>query len=570
MKKDRIEVLYKEWLNSPSITKEEKEILLKMSEEEKDDAFFKEIEFGTGGLRGKIGPGLNRINEHIVKKITLAYAIYLKNNKFDLKKGVVIAHDNRYKSHEFSLLISKELNELGINSFIFDSLRPTPELSFAVRYKKALGGIMITASHNKKEDNGYKLYDETGAQMVVSQIAPICELIKNLGDSLSLKIEKVKVQGKEEVLKSDLDDEYIKNVLKIPLNPSIKKPLKIVYTPNHGASYINSMRVLKESGYDVVPFLAQCTPDPNFTNVDVPNPEEEKAYEKPIKFAKENNADLILMNDPDGDRVGIAFKNKDGDFERINGNESASLLLYYILDNLKKQGRLLSNGVVFNTIVTSFLGKKICESFNIRLESFLTGFKYIGERIHYYEMHQNQCKFIFGYEESDGCLYSPFVRDKDGTQAVLLYAELASFYANKSMNLKEAYKELEEKYGYFHSILFSIYFEGSNGQEEMVKILQKIRAKPFKNLLDKKVEKFFDYDSQEGFDYNKNKTIFNDFLPKSNVLRFDFTDGSNIEIRPSGTEPKCKFYIEIVQKDEFNEDIIKEYFKELKKLYSIR
>lgn len=566
MLSEKIKEKYLKWLNSNRISDEEKIILKNMSEEEIDDAFFKDIEFGTGGLRGKMGPGTNRINAHLIKKLSIGYGNFLIKSNLDLSKGVVISHDNRKNSREYALLVSDSLNEIGINTYIFDSLRPTPELSFAVRAVKALGGIMITASHNPKTDNGFKLYNEVGTQLVPSEIEPIINEINLLGDVLDFSYKKSKIMGFCKVFDKKIDEEYVNMVLKIRLDNESKKLIKVLYSSNHGASLNSVKEVLTKANYSFEVFKEFESFDQEFSGCDAINPEEKNSYIKPIKRAKEIGADIILMNDPDGDRVGVAALHNN-EYVLLSGNESANLLLDYILMKRKENGTLKENSIVFNTVVTSHLGKKICDSYGVKLESFLTGFKYIGERIHYYETNGNVYNFVFGYEESDGCLISKEVRDKDGTQAILLYTELANYYKNMGLDLVEAYKNLEKKYGFYKSKLFNIYLRGENGKDEIIRILNEIRNDPILKIGDRTVTKIIDYKKQKIYEINNN--IIKDYkeLPISDVIKFVFSDDSNIEIRPSGTEPKCKFYIELSSTNYILEEEIDNIFNFLRKKY---
>ena len=566
MLSEKIKEKYLKWLNSNRISDEEKIILKNMSEEEIDDAFFKDIEFGTGGLRGKMGPGTNRINAHLIKKLSIGYGNFLIKSNLDLSKGVMISHDNRKNSREYALLVSDSLNEIGINTYIFDSLRPTPELSFAVRAVKALGGIMITASHNPKTDNGFKLYNEVGTQLVPSEIEPIINEINLLGDVLDFSYKKSKIMGFCKVFDKKIDEEYVNMVLKIRLDNESKKLIKVLYSSNHGASLNSVKEVLTKANYNFEVFKEFESFDPEFSGCDAINPEEKNSYIKPIKRAKEIGADIILMNDPDGDRVGVAALHNN-EYVLLSGNESANLLLDYILMKRKENGTLKENSIVFNTVVTSHLGKRICDSYGVKLESFLTGFKYIGERIHYYETNGNVYNFVFGYEESDGCLISKEVRDKDGTQAILLYTELANYYKNMGLDLVEAYKNLEKKYGFYKSKLFNIYLRGENGKDEIIRILNEIRNDPILKIGDRIVTKIIDYKKQKIYEINND--IIKDYkeLPISDVIKFVFSDDSNIEIRPSGTEPKCKFYIELSSTNYILEEEIDNIFNFLRKKY---
>ena len=539
---------YQRWLNSSVVSEEDKAKLKSMSDTEIDDAFFQDIEFGTAGMRGILGPGTNRINFYTIRKACVGFGLYLLKH-FKFPQSCAISHDNRYFSREFTLECAEILNKMGINTYIFDSLRPTPELSYAVRAKKASGGIMITASHNPKEDNGFKVYDEFGCQLVPNKIKDLIDIIATLGDELTLKVPQGEHLGENYVLPKSIDDNYVDLCKSVQINPNLnKKDFKIVYTPNHGTSYVNAMRVFNECGYKVYPVLSQCNPDPAFSGTLSPNPEDPRSYIEPIKLAKEVDADIIVMTDPDGDRVGLACKDGKGDYTLITGNEGAAILLDYVLSERIRKKEMTKDPVVYNTVVSSCLGREICDHYGVRCESFLTGFKYIGDRIRYYEVNGGP-QFIFGYEESYGCLIKPFVRDKDGIQAILLYSEAALWYKQHGLTLFEAYKKLGDLYGQHKSKLYNIYFKGSQGHEEMQKIMKDLEEHPITELCGNKVkviENYFELISHN-LDTNESRKIEN--LPKGDLIKFIFEDRSSICVRPSGTEPKCKFYIEVVDKD---------------------
>ena len=559
------------WLNSDKVSKKDKDIILNMSKQEEDESFFKDIEFGTAGMRGVLGPGTNKLNEFTITKATVGFGTYLLEKYKDAKTlGVVISHDNRHQSREFTLLSAKILNDMGIKAYIFDSLRPTPELSFAVRYKKAVGGIMITASHNPKEYNGYKVYDETGCQLVPSKISRLVEIISNLPNELEVEIPLAKEKGELVMVDKSVDDEYVRLVEEIQLNKDLdKSKFKIVFSPQHGTSYVNATRVFKELGYNVIPVDKQCPPDPDFSGTLSPNPEDPRAYIEPIKLAKEVGANLIVMTDPDGDRVGVGYLSSKGTYETFTGNQSAALLIDYVLSNRKEKGLLSDNGVLYDTIVSSSLGRDIAKAYNVKVETFLTGFKFIGNRIDYYEKLGNGPKFEFGYEESYGCLIAPFARDKDGIQAILMYAEMALYHFNKGEPLDVAYEKLQQKYGYHNDICYSIMFKGSDGLKKMSEIMNKLHETPLKELCGQKVVEVRDYKSQEIKDNLTNKLISKIDLPKSDVVILVLESGSTVAIRPSGTEPKCKFYIGLVSKNKEDVADSEIYYKELLKALDI-
>lgn len=541
---------FNRWMLSPVVSSEEKKLLSEMDDKTKDEAFFKDIEFGTAGLRGIIGPGTNRMNIFTVKKTTIGLGIYLHQfHQHADSKGVAISHDNRHMSREFALEASKILNQMGIKTYIFDSLRPTPELSYAVRYMHCDGGIMITASHNPKEYNGYKIYDESGCQLVPMKIDPLIKIINSLPNELEVTIPEGKSEGKEVVLGKDVDDTYVELCESVQENPNLdKKGFKIVYTPNHGTSYINAMRVFKDCGYEVYPVEKQCAPDPDFSGTLSPNPEDPRSFIEPIKLATKIDADLICMTDPDGDRVGLACKVAKGQYVCLTGNESAAILMDYLFSERKAKGTLSKNGVMFNTIVTSELGKQVANAYGIKVEQFLTGFKFIGDRINYYEK-QNGPVYEFGYEESYGCLPKTFVRDKDGIQAILLYCEMALFYHLKGINLVQSYENLGKRFSYYKNKVYNIALEGSKGAKKMEEIMNKVINTPFKEINDQKVTKFEDYFNLKRHYFISNQTEDILGLPVGDLVKYYLADGSNICIRPSGTEPKIKFYIDVLTKD---------------------
>ena len=540
---------YERWLNSPRVDEKTKAQLKAMSKEEIDDAFFKDVEFGTAGMRGVLGPGTNRLNDFTVRKATVAFGLYLLELFPNAKKdGVVISHDNRHMSREFTLLSASVLNDLGINTYIFDSLRPTPELSFAVRYLKACGGIMITASHNPKQYNGYKVYDETGCQLVPDKIARLLEIIAELPNELDVAYEVEPQRGKNVILDNKVDDEYVRLVESIAINRDLDKSnFKIVFTPNHGTSYVNSMRIFKDLGYQIYPVLSQIDPDPDFSGTLSPNPEDPRSYIEPIKLAKEIDADLIVMTDPDGDRVGLGYKAADGSYQTLTGNQSAALLMDYIFAQRKEKGLLSDNGVMYYTIVTSSLGGDIARHYGVKVEEFLTGFKFIGNRIDYYEKLGHGPKFEFGYEESYGCLIAPFARDKDGCQAILMYCEMALYYFLRGLRLDQAWDDLSKRFGYHQDITYSMEFFGSEGQGKMDNLMSTMHNDPFIKINGLKVVAVDDIKKSQHLTLDGQVSPIN--LPKSDVVKLYLEDGSIVTVRPSGTEPKVKFYVGTVLKE---------------------
>ena len=561
---------YNRWLNSSRVDEATKKELKAMSQQEIDDAFFKDVEFGTAGMRGVLGPGTNRLNDFTVKKATVAFGKYLLEIFPNAKKqGVVISHDNRHMSREFTLLSARVLNDLGINTYIFDSLRPTPELSFAVRYLKACGGIMITASHNPKQYNGYKVYDETGCQLVPDKIKRLLEIIAELPNELEVTYDVEKERGVNVVLDNKVDDEYVRLVESIAINRDLDKSnFKVVFTPNHGTSYINSMRIFGDLGYKIYPVLSQIDPDPDFSGTLSPNPEDARSFIEPIKLAKEIDADLIVMTDPDGDRVGLGYKASDGSYQTLTGNQSAALLMDYIFSQKKERGELSEDGVMYNTIVTSSIGEQIASFYGVKTEQFLTGFKFIGNRIDYYEKLGKGPKFEFGYEESYGCLIAPFARDKDGCQAILMYCEMALFYYLRGLKLDEAWDNLCKRFGYHQDIAYSLEFFGSEGQAKMDNLMNTLHCNPFISINGLKVVAVDDIEKSLHFENTGKKESIN--LPKSNVVKLVLEDGSTVIVRPSGTEPKVKFYIGVTLKEKPVDDSLpKALFESIKQTLNL-
>ena len=542
-----IEKTYREWLNSPSLQEDEKKSLLAMGQEEKGDAFFQEAPFGTGGMRGKLGIGLNRLNRFTLGKAAYGFGLFLKQRFEDAcEKGVAISHDKRRHSREFALLCSSILNDLGICSYLFDSLRPVPELSFAVRELRCAGGIMITASHNPKEYNGFKAYDETGCQLTPDSIAPLLKILSDLGDPLTLKKEKVDAKGKQTIIGKELDDLYCEKVKAIQCHPELdKKGFKIIYSPQHGASYENAMRIFSDLGYEIIPVKEQCVHDPDFGATKSPNPEIPEAWELSLEYARKHHADLAVMTDPDGDRCGLAYLDSDGSYKRLTGNQSGALLIDYILASRKEKGTLPRNGVIYDTIVTSTQGREVASSYGVKTESFLTGFKYIGSRIDYYEKLGNGPTFLFGYGESYGCLISPFGRYKDGVQAILLYTEMALYHKRRGKNLGQAYEELQERLGYHDTATMSVYFEGLSGHTKMQELMESLRQAPLSEIDGTPIEETRDYLSDETRKAD-GSILKIEGLPSSDVVQYVLKDRSTVTVRPSGTEPKMKFYVEAV------------------------
>lgn len=536
------------WLNSSKVSEADKALIRAMDDLTLQDAFGKNAEFGTAGMRALMGPGTNRLNEFTIGRANIGFAKYLLAKFGEKAKtmGVVISHDNRFNSREFTLLCAKIFNEMGIKAYIFDMLRPTPELSYAVRYMHACGGVMITASHNSKEYNGYKVYDETGCQLLPDAIAPLLDILAAMPDAVECEIPSIAKKGETITLGKDVDDTYVELVKKCQVNPDLdKSDFKVIYSPQHGASLETAIRVFKEVGYNIIPVKEQCSHDPAFGGTKSPNPELAPAWELSLEYAKRNSADLAVMTDPDGDRCGLAFLSSKGTYERLTGNQSGALLIDYLFSQMREKGTMPEDPVMYDTIVTSSLGRDVAAYYGVKVETFLTGFKFIGGRVAYYEKLGKGPTFVFGYEESYGCLISPFVRDKDGIQAILLYTEMALFYKSKGIALDVAYENLEKRFGYHYSALFDTYFEGVLGAAKMKELMDGLHAHPLKELAGLKVVATEDYlnDIITYADGSKKKI---EGLPKSDVLKYVFEDKSTFAVRPSGTEPKIKFYVETV------------------------
>lgn len=532
---------YERWLNHPNLDPSYKEVLEHMTEKEKNDAFYTTIEFGTAGMRGLLGPGTNRINLHTIRKANEGFAAYIEAQGEEAKqRGVAIGYDNRHMSPEFAMDSARVLAKHGIRSYVFESLRPTPELSFAVRYFHCFGGIMVTASHNPKEYNGYKLYDEKGCQLVPALAQQVIDRVNAVKDELAITAD---VSAEEEklitVIGKEVDEEYYKNVLSIQLNPDVDKDLiKIIFTPEHGTANIPVKEVYTRAGYHFVAVEEQCTPDPDFSNTPTPNPEEPGSYELALEYAKREDADIILVCDPDADRMGVGVKHE-GEYKLLTGNQSGSVLIEYILSQLSEKGQMPPHPVMFNTVVTSDLGEKIANKYGVECEKTLTGFKFIGEKVAKYEV-SGEKNYVFGYEESYGSLIKPFVRDKDAPQACLMLAEAACYYKAQGKTLVDVLYALYEELGYYEESQTSLKLEGQEGAMRIKQILSDLRASDVTKIAGEAVVRFEDY--KECIIKEKDAVRELTGFTKSDVLKYYLADGSWIAIRPSGTEPKCKFY----------------------------
>ncbi len=536
-----MEKIIEKWKSYNELDKDLKESLENMDNEALQDAFYKDLEFGTGGMRGKIGPGTNRMNIYTIRKANLGFAQYLLTQTES--PSVVIAHDNRHKSKEFAKESACVLAKQGIHVYLFDGLRPTPELSFAVRELDATGGIVVTASHNPPEYNGYKIYDQDGCQLVPKYADQVIDNVNNIDDVFAIEtmsFDTARNNGLVTMIGEQMDQAYIKRVLGIQLNPSMKKSIKIVFTPLHGTSAQIGVDTLRAAGYDVYPVDEQMIPDPDFTTVDSPNPENKEAFDMAIQKGHEVDADLLIATDPDADRLGVAVKHNE-EYQLLTGNQTGAILVHYILKKRQEAGTLPDKGMVYNTIVTSEFGATIAKAFGMEVKSTLTGFKFIGEQAKLIE--DADYEFVFGYEESYGYVIKDFVRDKDSIQALLLASEVAQAKALEGKTLYDYLLELYDEYGYFYEDLVNIRLEGKSGEERIKKILSTFRKDKPEQIAGKDVIRHEDYHTQKGVKNGQEYTLE---LPQSNVLKFFLDDGSWFVLRPSGTEPKLKIYIGVV------------------------
>jgi phosphoglucomutase len=554
------QIRYKQWLTQEIFDAETKNELrsIEYNQKEIEDRFYKDLEFGTGGLRGVIGAGTNRMNCYTVGRATQGLASYIAKKGIS-NPSVAIAYDSRRLSKEFAAEAAAVLNGNNIKVYLFEDLRPTPELSFALRELGATAGIVVTASHNPPEYNGYKVYWNDGAQIVspvaeelLSEVVSITDFsrIKRMSGELAL------AQGLLQLIGKDIDEIYIEKVKSLSLNPSIARQLgnklSVVYTPLHGTGNIPVRRVLKEMGYSNVTVVPeQELPDSDFSTVKYPNPEEHDAFALAIKLAKEKNADVIIGTDPDCDRVGAVVKNTDGEYVVLTGNQTGALLIEYILSNLQLQNKLNAKSTIINTVVTGKLGEVIAQSFGVNVISVLTGFKYIGEKIKEFKASDSN-EFVFGYEESYGYLAGDFVRDKDAVVASMLICEMTAYYKNRNLSLYQALLELYSKYGYYKEGLGSIVFKGKEGMESMQSLINDIRKNPIAELNGVRVSEFRDYMTYKG----------EIPLPKENMLCFILEDKSWFFIRPSGTEPKLKLYYSVIGSSMEDSDARLEQLKE--------
>lgn len=531
--------LENKWLKDKHLSPQLKAQIEAMSASERQDAFYTSLKFGTAGMRGLLGPGPNRMNIYTIRKANVGFAKYILTLPEGKERGVAIAHDNRYYSKEFARESAEVLAYYGIKSYLFEDLRPTPELSFAVRHLGCAGGIMITASHNPKEYNGYKVYDDTGCQLVPELIDQVIGFVDEIKDELALRFD-LSSEQKELILPigEEVDEAYYKEVLSIRTNQNPPSSgLITIYTPQHGTGYLPVKTVMARAGYPLVFVEEQCTPDPAFSNTKTPNPEEPAAYEKAIALLRETKGDIAVATDPDGDRVGVVVSHN-GEEILMSGNQTGAVLMEYLFSRYRDLNTMPENPVMFNTVVTGDLGEMVARAYGVDCEKTLTGFKFIGNKILGYEKSHAK-NFVFGYEESYGYLIKPFVRDKDAVQAVLIIAECADYYKKQGKTLMDVLLELYQRFGAYKESQVSLTLEGEAGSKKIAAIMKGLQNNPPKEIAKIKVIRSEDFNqsiAKEG-----EKTFPLDF-PKSEVLKYFLEDGSWIAVRPSGTEPKCKFY----------------------------
>ncbi len=542
---------YEQWISDPYFDSETKKELesIRDNEKEIEDRFYKDLEFGTGGLRGVIGAGSNRMNIYTVRRATQGLANFIKKEG-TADKGVAIAYDCRFMSPEFADVAALCLAANGIKAYVFDSLRPTPELSFALRTLKCTAGIVITASHNPPEYNGYKVYWEDGAQVASPRDKEIIDQVNAVGDysnALTMDINEAKEKGLYQVIGKEIDDSYIEELKKLIIHPEIiremAEDIKIVYTPFHGTGNMPVKRILKELGFKNVYIVPeQEEPDPKFTTLDYPNPEDPKAFELALKLAKEKGADIVMATDPDADRLGVySYDTKTGEYQCFTGNMSGMLIAEYRLRELQALGKLPADGAFVKTIVTTNLADAVAADYGLKFIEVLTGFKYIGEQIKIFE-ETGKNRYVFGFEESYGCLVGTHARDKDAIVAVMCLAECAAYAKKNGHTLWDEMIRIYDKYGYYREGIHTVTLKGIDGAEQIKGIMEKIRNNPPKEFGELKVKEFRDYDKDTTLDIttgNKGSTG----LPKSNVLYFDLENNSWCCVRPSGTEPKIKYYM---------------------------
>lgn len=543
---------YQTWLDVADLPDYLRQDLLAMDEKTKEDAFYTNLEFGTAGMRGYIGAGTNRINIYVVRQATEGLAKLVESKGEEAKKrGVAIAYDTRHFSPEFAFESAQVLAAHGIKSYVFESLRPTPELSFAVRHYNAVAGIMVTASHNPKEFNGYKVYGEDGGQMPPADASALTDYIRAIDNPFAVELadlEESKANGLITVLGEETDRLYLDELKSININKDLiaehGKDMKIVYTPLHGTGEMLARRALAEAGFESVAVVeAQATADPDFSTVASPNPESQAAFALAEELGREVGADVLLATDPDADRVGVEVRQADGSYWNLSGNQIGAIIAKYVLEAHKQAGTLPANAALAKSIVSTELVTKIAESYGATMFNVLTGFKFIAEKIQEFEEKHNHT-YMFGFEESFGYLIKPFVRDKDAIQAVLMVAEIAAYYRSRGMTLADGIDEIFKEYGYFAEKTISVTLSGKDGAEQIKAIMAKFREHAPEQFNSTDIALFEDFALQKAVALDGTTTELT--TPPSDVLKYTLTDDSWFAVRPSGTEPKIKFYIATV------------------------
>ena len=549
---------YQKWVDFAELPDYLRHDLENMDEKTKEDAFYTNLEFGTAGMRGLIGAGTNRINIYVVRQATEGLARLIESKGGNEKeRGVAIAYDSRHFSPEFAFESAAVLAKHGIKSYVFESLRPTPELSFAVRHLNCFAGIMITASHNPAPFNGYKVYGEDGGQMPPHDADALTTYIRAIENPFAVEVADVeaeKASGLIEVIGDAIDTEYLKEVKDVNINPALieefGKDMKIVYTPLHGTGEMLARRALAQAGFDSVQVVeSQATPDPDFSTVKSPNPESQAAFALAEELGRQVGADVLVATDPDADRVGVEVLQKDGSYLNLSGNQIGAIMAKYILEAHKNAGTLPENAALCKSIVSTDLVTKIAESYGATMFNVLTGFKFIAEKIQEFEEKHNHT-YMMGFEESFGYLIKPFVRDKDAIQAVLVVAELAAYYRSRGLTLADGIEEIYKEYGYYAEKTISVTLSGVDGAEQIKAIMAKFRNNGPKEFNATAVSITEDFKAQTSTAADGTVTTLT--TPPSDVLKYTLADGSWIAVRPSGTEPKIKFYIAVV--GESNED----------------
>ena len=543
---------YQKWVNFAELPDYLRQDLENMDEKTKEDAFYTNLEFGTAGMRGLIGAGTNRINIYVVRQATEGLARLIESKGGNEKeRGVAIAYDSRHFSPEFAFESAAVLAKHGIKSYVFESLRPTPELSFAVRHLNCFAGIMITASHNPAPFNGYKVYGEDGGQMPPHDADALTTYIRAIENPFAVEVADVeaeKASGLIEVIGEAVDTEYLKEVKDVNINPALieefGKDMKIVYTPLHGTGEMLARRALAQAGFNSVQVVeAQATPDPDFSTVKSPNPENQAAFALAEELGRQVGADVLVATDPDADRVGVEVLQKDGSYLNLSGNQIGAIMAKYILEAHKNAGTLPENAALCKSIVSTDLVTKIAESYGATMFNVLTGFKFIAEKIQEFEEKHNHT-YMMGFEESFGYLIKPFVRDKDAIQAVLVVAELAAYYRSRGLTLADGIEEIYKEYGYYAEKTISVTLSGVDGAEQIKAIMAKFRNNAPKEWNGTAISVVEDFKAQTSTAADGTVTALT--TPPSDVLKYTLADGSWIAVRPSGTEPKIKFYIAVV------------------------